>query len=208
MRVQDAKDPLAQVKALIRDFLYRSDYKSPRNLCDPELRSKLTEELSTWPSDITPALVAKILDCTCAFAETTYGHTTHEHRYFIALYTACLMYVDDLGERDLDAVKQFTGRFAKGERQPNSILQRLAELLGRAHELWTQFGADAIIAGTFDAVTAMYIEFTTHGMAVKPSATRFPYYLRTRAGLGPPYIHFIFMKDWRATPESYLQALP
>ena len=95
MRVQDAKDPLAQVKALIRDFLDRSDYKSPRNLCDPELRSKLTEELSTWPSDITPALVAKILDCTCAFAETTYGHTTHEHRYFIALYTACLMYVDD-----------------------------------------------------------------------------------------------------------------
>ena len=148
------------------------------------------------------------MDGSCVYAETTYGHTTHEHRYFIALYTACLMYVDDLGERNLDAVKQFTSRFAKGERQPDPILQRLAELLGRAHDIWTHFGADAIIAGTLDAVTAMYIEFTTQGMVVKSSATRFPYYLRTRAGLGPPYIHFIFMNDWRATPESYLQMLP
>ncbi len=148
------------------------------------------------------------MDGSCVYAETTYGHTTHEHRYFIALYTACLMYVDDLGERDLDAVRRFTSRFAKGERQPDPILQCLAGLLGRAHDLWTQFGADAIIAGTLDAVTAMYIEFTTQGMVVKPSATLFPYYLRTRAGLGPPYIHFIFMDAWRATPESYLQILP
>ncbi|EJF61095.1 terpenoid synthase [Dichomitus squalens LYAD-421 SS1] len=148
------------------------------------------------------------MDGSCVYAETTYGHTTHEHRYFIALYTACLMYVDDLGERDLDAVMRFTGRFARGEKQPDKILQRLAQLLGSAHDLWTQFGADAIISGTLDAVTAMYIEFTTKDMVVKPSATRFPYYLRTRAGLGPPYIHFIFMKEWRATPESYLQVLP
>nr|WMM66776.1 linalool synthase [Ganoderma sinense] len=205
---EETKDPLAAVKVLIRDFLDRSDYRSPGSPCDQELRRKLTEELSAWPSDIKPTLVAKIMDGSCVYAETTYAHTTHEHRYFIALYTACLMYVDDLGERNLDAVKRFTSRFAKGEHQPDPILQRLAELLGRAHDLWTQFGADAIIAGTLDAVTAMYIEFTTQGMVVKPSATRFPYYLRTRAGLGPPYIHFVFMNDWRATPESYLQVLP
>ena len=208
LSVQVSEDPRAEVKNIIRGFLNRSNYRSPRSPCDPELRRKLTEELSSWPADIKPALVAKIIDGSCVYAETTYGHTTHEHRYFIALYTACLMYVDDLGDRDLDAVMRFTGRFARGEKQPDSILQRLADLLGCAHDLWTQFGADAIIAGTIDAVTAMYIEFTTQDMVVKPSATRFPYYLRTRAGLGPPYIHFVFMNEWRATPESYLQVLP
>ena len=34
------------------------------------------------------------------------------------------------------------------------------------------------------------------------------YYLRTRAGLGPPYIHFAFMGSWRSVPDSYLQILP
>ena len=118
------------------------------------------------------------------------------------------MYVDDLGERNLDAVMRFTGRFAKGETQPDPVLNCLADLLRRSHELWTQYGSDAIIAGTLDAVTAMYIEYTAQNLVVKPTATRFPYYLRTRAGIGPPYIHFIFMKSWRATPESYLQLLP
>ncbi|KAI0770508.1 terpenoid synthase, partial [Fomes fomentarius] len=148
------------------------------------------------------------LDGSCVYTETTYGHTTPEHRYFIALYTACLMYVDDLGERDLDAVMRFTGRFAKGEEQPDPVLNCLAGLLRRSHELWSQYGSDTIIAGTLDAVTAMYIEYTAQNLVIKPTATRFPYYLRTRAGIGPPYIHLAFMKSWRSTPESYLQVLP
>lgn len=202
------QDPHAEIKNIIRDFLDRVAYKSPKNASDVDLRTKIADHLATWPSDISPAVIAKILDGSCVYAETTYGHTTAEHRYFIALYTACLMYVDDLGERNLDAVMRFTGRFAKGETQPDPVLNCLADLLRRSHELWTQYGSDAIIAGTLDAVTAMYIEYTAQNLVVKPTATRFPYYLRTRAGIGPPYIHFIFMKSWRATPESYLQLLP
>ncbi|KAI0755151.1 isoprenoid synthase domain-containing protein [Daedaleopsis nitida] len=201
-------DPHAETKEIIREFLARVAYKSPKSPPDPALRKKLASELASWPADIDHSLIAKILDGCCVYVETTYGHTTAEHRYFIALYTACLMYVDDLGERDLDSVMRFTGRFAKGEEQPDSVLNCLAGLLRRTHELWTQYGADAIIAGTLDAVTAMYIEYTTQDMVVKPSATRFPYYLRTRAGIGPPFIHFVFMQSWRATPESYLQLIP
>ncbi|RPD62211.1 terpenoid synthase [Lentinus tigrinus ALCF2SS1-6] len=201
-------DSLADIKDVIRDFLAHANYKSPGSECDVELRTKLAAELALWPTDINPAVVSKILDGSCVYAETTYGHTTSQHRFFIALYTACLMYVDDLGERDLDAVMRFTGRFAKGEEQPNPVLNRLAGLLRQAHELWTQYGADAIIAGTLDAVTAMYVEYTAQALVIKPSATRFPYYLRTRAGIGPPYIHFVFMNSWRPTPQSYLQLLP
>ncbi|KAI0714027.1 terpenoid synthase [Cerioporus squamosus] len=205
---ENSVDPLADVKDIIGDFLNHSSYKSPGTQCDVELRIKLKSELSLWPTDINPAVVLKILDGSCVYTETTYGHTTPQHRFFIALYTACLMYVDDLGERDLDAVMRFTGRFAMGKEQPNPVLNRLAGLLRQSHELWTQYGADAIIAGTLDAVTAMYIEYTAQDLVIKPSATRFPYYLRTRAGIGPPFIHFVFMQSWRPTPESYLQLLP
>ncbi|PIL25583.1 terpene synthase [Ganoderma sinense ZZ0214-1] len=205
---KETEDPLSEVKVLISDFLDRSNYKSPQSPCDLELRKKITEELSTWPSDINPTAISKIIDGCCVFVETAYGHTTHEHRCFIAFYIAFCIYIDDLGERDLDAIKLFTSRLVKGETQPDPILRRLAEHLGCVYDLWTPFGADAIIAGTLDAITATYLEFTTQEMVVKPSATRFPYYLRTRAGLGPPAIHFLFMKDWRATPESYLQIIP
>ncbi|TFK83820.1 terpenoid synthase [Polyporus arcularius HHB13444] len=181
---------------------------SPGTRSDAVLRAKIEAELALWPSDINQAVVSKILDGSCVYTETTYGHTTPKHRFFIALYTACLMYVDDLGERDLDAVMRFTGRFAKGQDHPDPVLNRLAGLLRQSHELWPQYGADAIIAGTLDAVTAMYIEYTAKHLVIKPSATRFPYYFRTRAGIGPPFIHFIFMNTWRSTPESYLQLLP
>ncbi|KAI0648781.1 hypothetical protein C8Q79DRAFT_470852 [Trametes meyenii] len=43
---------------------------------------------------------------------------------------------------------------------------------------------------------------------VKPFATRFPWYLRLRAGTGVPFTHFVFAKNWRDTPESYIQILP
>lgn len=201
-------DPYAEVKDIICDFLDRSVYKSPKSIQDDKLRTKLDAEISSWHVDLSSALTAKIADGAAVYAETTYGHTTHEHRYFIALYTACLMYVDDLGDRHLEAVMGFTGRFVRGEEQPDPVLNCLERLLRRAHELWPQFGADAVVAGTLDAVTAMYIEYTTQNMEVTPTATRFPYYLRTRAGIGPPYIHFVFMNTWRATPESYLQAIP
>ena len=185
-------------------------YESPKSVVDSELRTALAAELATWPADVTPAFKAKVLDGACVYAETTYGHTSAAHRAFIAHYTACLMYVDDLGARYLDAVMRFTGRFARGEAQPDPVLDALAQLLRReTYELWNVYGADAIIAGTLDAVSAMYVEHSTEDkVLVKPVATRFPYYLRTRAGIGPPYIHFAFMGGWRTGADTYLQVVP
>ena len=202
-------EPYEEVKQIIRDFLDRSSYKSPKAPVDSSLRDVLAAELATWPADVTPAFRAKVLDGAAVYAETTYAHTSPAHRLYIARYTASLMYIDDLGARALDAVMRFTGRFARGEPQPDPVLEVLAGLLRKAHELWNVYSADAIVAGTLDAVAAMYIEYTTQDtLEVAPEATRFPYYLRTRAGIGPPYIHFAFMGSWREVPDSYLQVLP
>ncbi|TFK83819.1 terpenoid synthase [Polyporus arcularius HHB13444] len=153
-------------------------------------------------------VIEKFVDCACDFAETAYGHISPEHLHYVALYTAIILYIDDLGGTHLDAIQQFVARFTRGDKQLSPALDTLVDLLRGAHQLWTQVGAEAIIAGTLDAVTAMYIECTTHEMEIKPDATWFPYYLRTRSGICPPYIHFIFMKSWRATSDSYLQMMP
>ena len=152
--------------------------------------------------------IAKTVDTSCAIAEIAYGHTSPVHQHYIALYTTIMVYLDALDHKHLEAVRQFAARFTKGEKQLFPPLDTLVQLLQQAHELWISGGADAIVSGTIDAVTAMYTEYTTLHLNIKPGATWYPYYLRYRAGIAPPYIHFLFMKSWRPTTESYLQMVP
>lgn len=162
----------------------------------------------SWNTGDSLEVFEKIADPACALAEAAYRHTSPEHRYHIALNTAIFVYIDDHGEEHLDAIEQFAVRFTRGETQLSPALDTLVGLLRNVHQLWTTVGADAIIAGTLDAVTAMHIEYTTKEMQIKPHATLYPYYMRTRSGICPPYAHFIFTKSWRTTPKSYLQLLP
>ncbi len=152
--------------------------------------------------------LGKLVDSACVITETAYGHTSPVHQHYIALYTAIVLYLDDIGHKHLDAIKQFASRFTRGEKQLSPALDDLVQLMRQSHELFTDVGADAIVSGTFDAVTAMYIEYSTQDMVIRPPATLYPWYLRVRSGICPPYIHFIFMKSWRPTAESYLQMMP
>ncbi|KAI9058151.1 terpenoid synthase [Trametes sanguinea] len=197
-----------RIKPIITDFLSRSDYRAVQCPQDPELRAKLGAEVHTWAIYVDPRMLEKMVETSCSYAETAFGHTSFEHRYYIALYTACMLYGEDLGEHDSEAVTQFARRLVRGQKQISPIFDRLAELLQQAHLYWSDVGADAIITGTVDALTATAIEFATTGTPVAPSALRYPYYLRTRAGGGPQYTHFIFMRGWREKADSYLQILP
>ncbi|KAI0366897.1 terpenoid synthase [Pilatotrama ljubarskyi] len=192
----------------VGELLRRSAYVSPKSETDPTLRHALTQHVGSWDINLSTGLRDKIVDASCNYVETVYGHTSPEHRQYIALYSACMLYADDLGEQDPGAVMEFTRRFIRGEKQPNDVFECLADVLKRAYELWPQFGADSIVTGTLDALAANHIESTTRDMEVKPLATRYPSYLRLRAGITAPFTHFVFPKSWRETPESYIQILP
>ena len=116
--------------------------------------------------------------------------------------------MDDIGKPHLDALAQFSYRFAKGEKQPNPVLERLVELMKESYDLWPQMGADAIVSATLDSISAMYVECTSGDMEITPQATWWPNYFRTKAGLCPQYAHFIFAKGWRLNADSYMQLLP
>ncbi|RPD54631.1 terpenoid synthase [Lentinus tigrinus ALCF2SS1-6] len=197
-----------ELQELLQGFLRGSAYRSPNTSKDLELRKRLASEIATWHLDVEPQMVGKMVETSCSYAETAYCHIPLEHRYYVALYTACMLYGEDLGERDPDSVAQFARRLIRGERQLNPIFDRLVDLLKEAHKYWTDVGADAIITGTVDALSGTFVEFATASMVVAPSATRYPWYLRTRAGGGPQFTHFMFTRSWRETPDSYLQLLP
>ncbi|KAG9020869.1 hypothetical protein FS837_007800 [Tulasnella sp. UAMH 9824] len=54
----------------------------------------------------------------------------------------------------------------------------------------------------------MYLEYTIKDMAIRPQATRYPNYLRSKAGVGVPYAQFTFTKAWRDSLSSYVQIIP
>ncbi|PIL22361.1 terpene synthase [Ganoderma sinense ZZ0214-1] len=183
-----------KVRGILRDFLKHS--MTTNNF--------LTTESIHHGSKLYQDVSRKVLD----FIEAADDDSNYEHQRYIALYTACLLYVDDLGSRHLEAVAQFSRRFTTAEKQLNPALDVLTDLLRQSYDLWPQTGADAIVSGTLEAVAAMHVECTTGNMKVTPQATWWPNYLRSRTGICPPYAHFNFMKSWRATPESYMQLLP
>ncbi|OBZ70154.1 Trichodiene synthase [Grifola frondosa] len=195
-------------KRIIRNFLNGLDFESPQTPMNSELRRRLAAEIASWNIDVSTTFTDKMLSNSCNMAETCYGHASPEHQYFIALYTAFTFYADDHCEGDPEPVGQFAHRFTNGEMQLDPVLDRFAAHIKTAYELWPLIGANTIISGTLNSMTAMYIEYTTRSMAISPSATRYPYYLRTMSGVGPPYAHFIFPKTWRASVNSYLQLIP
>lgn len=201
-------DAIAKVKEITAYFLNRSGWKPRCTPEDKDLRTSIISEITQWNVYGDAQAVEKIADGSCAIAEKTYGFTGPAHRRFVALYTACLMHVDDVGDALLEGIAQFAARLTRGEPQLSPALESLARLLREAHNLWTQVGADIIIASTVEGVTAMYLEYTTQDIVLSPHATWWPGYMRTRTGVCSAYAHCMFMNTWRENPESYLGAIP
>lgn len=202
------QDPFRDIRRIIRTFLSGLGFESPRTPQNPDLRHRLAAEIASWSIDVSSTFTDKMLSNSCNMAESCYSHTSPEQIYFIALYTAFTFYADDHCGSDPEPIGQFARRVIAGEPQLDPVLDRFAQHIKSAYDLWPAVGANSIISGTFDSMNAMYTEYTTKDMKVIPGATRYPYYLRTRSGVGPPYSHFIFPKQWRNEVTSYIQIIP
>ncbi|KAI0714028.1 terpenoid synthase [Cerioporus squamosus] len=200
---------ISNIKSIVQGFLDRIPYQSPQTPQNPDLRKEITAEILSWNDGLSQSFVKGLTDTCCRIAESAYTHTSYEHQFIVALYTAYLTYVDDVGQYNVDAVGEYVQRFTQGQGQSMVALDRLTTLLGTLHEYHPRISADAIITNSLDSLTAMYIELVTKGDRVHPAADRYPYYLRLKAGIASAYAHLNFTKNWGgATGHFYLQMLP
>ncbi|PIL33456.1 terpene synthase [Ganoderma sinense ZZ0214-1] len=209
-------DDKTQVKEILKEFLKRSVTTSDDlhlvKAC--ERNATLSQDIFAQVSDFVKGSgddlkVARIFSELAAFmGRTVYMHMSPAHQRYIALYTACAAYIDDAGSRHIEALAEFSRRFATGEKHLCPALEVLAGLLRQSYDLWPKAGADAIICSTLMGITALHLECTTNTMAITPQATLWPNYVRERTGAAAAYAHFNFMKEWRSTPDSYMQILP
>ena len=127
------------------------NFESPRTPQNSELRQRLAAEIASWNIDVSATFTEKMLHNSCNMAECCYSHTSPEHLYFVALYTAFTFYADDHCEAHPEPIGQFAERFVRGLPQLDPVLDRFAAHIKHVYELWPRVGANAIISGTLDS---------------------------------------------------------
>ncbi|KAI0352643.1 terpenoid synthase [Trametes cingulata] len=198
-----------EIKRTVRAFLKQLGYRAPRTPENAKLRAEVTAEILSWNADLSSAYVDGLMDTCCTIAESAYAHTSYRHQLAIAIYTTYMVYIDDIGNRDLEVLGQFGRRLLAHEDLGDPVLERLALLLQEMYDLYPRLSAHSIAVATLDSAVGMYVEFTTRDVAVSPGATSYPAYLRTKTGIGSAYALFNFVKGWRDPADSFhLQLVP
>ncbi|KAI0642048.1 terpenoid synthase [Trametes meyenii] len=202
---------LAIIERAVHDLLTHANYHAPGRTANPKLREEVASVILSWNAGFEPGFVESLTDTSCIIAESAYAHVPYEHQLVIALYTAYVVYIDDLSGRDLEAVGQFVRRFSVTREGPSvdPVLERFIVFLQDIYVYYPALSADAMIVSTLDALVGRYIEFAARDMAIAPGATGYPSFLRQKTGIGPVYSLFNFIKDWRDPCDNfYLQLIP
>ncbi|KAI0662053.1 terpenoid synthase [Cubamyces menziesii] len=198
-----------ETKRILCDFLARMGYRSPDTAANATLRSEVAAEIVSWNADLDPAFVKATIDTSSSIAESAYGHTSYKHQLLIAIYTAFVAYVDDLGQHNVEALGQVVRWFVARDELPDPVLKRMLLQFEDMYEYYPRFSADAINTSTLEALLGMYIECVSKDMVVVARATLYPSFLRLKTGIGTGFGLFNFIKDWRDPSDNYyLQLIP
>ncbi|KIK91716.1 hypothetical protein PAXRUDRAFT_830574 [Paxillus rubicundulus Ve08.2h10] len=155
---------------------------------------------------------------TSGYCDTTRGmeggehDTRHAQRVWIALCTAYAVFIDSIPRdimisRELDNLRAFNDRLMNGEKQGNTVLDALADLLRNAPRV---FGgpvpANLATNSILDFITATIVEVETEDMQVSTRAKQYPNYLRVMSGGSLVYAVAAFPPD--IPFKEYIQAIP
>ncbi|KAI0333768.1 terpenoid synthase [Cubamyces sp. BRFM 1775] len=198
-----------ETRSMLRDFLDRLGYQDPQTPLNPRLRNEAADDIESWGVGLSKQIIEGLVDTACSIAESAYAHLPYEHQLFIALYTAHFVYVDDLGNRDLESLGQFHRRYATREDMPDPVLGRIVQQFRDMYRLYPRLSADAIIAGSLETLIGMYIEYATKNVPAVPGATMYAPFLRQKTADGLAYAFFNFVKGWRDPSDTYhLHVMP
>ncbi|KAF7976775.1 hypothetical protein HWV62_5784 [Athelia sp. TMB] len=139
-------------------------------------------------------------------ANAAYGHLKDRStRQWICLYTAFIIYFDDILEKDASLVQEFQQNFLAGKPQGNAFLDLYATFLRKA---WLHFHptcANLIVTSMFDFLTGLLIDTQCSHMAVDSRAVNYPRWFRTVNGGSRAYAFFIFARE--VPLDQYIQVV-
>ncbi|KAG8914391.1 hypothetical protein FRC01_004098 [Tulasnella sp. 417] len=196
------------IKRVIEDFLLAIEYRPRYTQPNDALRQFLNAEIKSWNVPVDQKLLTKLTQSAAVLAETSYGHLPQPYLHYAALYSCFFFYADDFAEKNPDRIKEFPLRFLRGQGQDDPVLDKYAEHLRNAYTMFPQVAANMIVSGSLEFLTATYIETTTKDLKLSSHATPYPWFLRSRSGVGVVYGHMAFPKSDTYDFKSYIQLAP
>lgn len=161
-----------KIRSVIKDFLSRCSIPLLMTPFDNNFLNTCCEEagrrgypLDSFPAatSLRPFMVGGVVMATTAYAHLPLVRT----RIFIAIYTAFLIYLDDVFQSRIDAVRGFNQRFIKKQPQGDAVLDAFAGFL---HEFPAHFGlvaSNIMVTATLNLVTALLLEQEMRNLTVR-----------------------------------------
>jgi hypothetical protein len=161
-----------------------------------------------------------------AVATTAYAHLPDQStRIWIALFTACAIYVDDKFLKAPQLIYEFHKRFICGTPQGDPALDAFASLLRDTYTHYDHVAANFILTSTLNGITGVVLDADTKDMQVRScrrsslgiliqgmnfkvvsAGVRYPTFSRRMSGAADAYCLFAFPRALRL--DCYVQALP
>ena len=102
-----------------------------------------------------------------AMSLTAYAHLNDEDAMvYIAIYTAFLIYLEDIFHKDVDLVREFNTRFALHQPKGNAVLDALATFLMEMPERFGRVVANLMMTSTLNLITAVILEDELQNISV------------------------------------------
>lgn len=146
------------------DIKYKEiDYDVPfaRSCCVDALNYGFLQE------DIDSPDFQKALHGSVAIARNTYKHLENiGTQRWIALYTVCLIFFDDLTQTDPSHAREFHQCFMNGQKQKHPLLDGYASLLRAAHDHFNPSAANLVVSSSLDFVTGLILDYDHKNLEV------------------------------------------
>lgn len=191
-------------RSIIISFLNNSQYRQSRYAPLQALEQELVSEMESWKLPFSHLM--PMIPPSCAMAEMSYHGHNPSVKKVIALFTFFMIYIDDMSSRrDPAPFASFQHLYHSNQPQLDPILDHFATFLRSFWDFYGAFSANAIVSSTLEFVNGCYLESLTAGMPVNQSATRFPYFLRSKTGVAQAYAFMIFPKTEHKELTQYIQ---
>jgi hypothetical protein len=161
--VMDTRD----IRDLISSFLDGCNLVYPRRANDSKLEADcIAEAVQRQYITDKDQTLKRFIPAGVLIACNAYRHQRYDIQIFICLYTALLVYLDDVFEKDVELVRDFNYRFVTSRSHEDRMLNHLGKLLLEMPAMFGQVEANIMVTSTMNGLTSLLIEHEVRNIEV------------------------------------------
>jgi hypothetical protein len=156
------------IRNAVDDFLAHCNFSFPVTQYDRDFHNSCCDVARSKGYPVDSPTLKPFIPGGVLMATTTYSHLQNKStQILIALYSAFLIYIDDVYQHDVEGVNCFIERFILCQAQDDPVLDALTSLLREFHQHFGRVASNIMITSTLNFMTSLLLDHETQGMPVR-----------------------------------------